>query len=332
MCQYSSIEGEPNDWHLVHLGSFALGGSSLVMTEATAVEARGRITPGCLGIWRDSQAEKLKPVVEFVKSHGAAIGIQLAHAGRKASHAVPWKGGAQLSPAEAGWKSVAPSALAFKEGTIAPHSLSVDEIQKIKQCFVDSALRAVKSGFDLIEIHAAHGYLLHQFLSPLSNQRTDPYGGELKNRMRLTLEISQAIRQVIPAEMPLFVRISATDWVEQGWDLKQSLILSQELKTLGVDFIDVSSGGLSPLQKITVGPHYQVQFARSIRWDAGIATGAVGMITDPVRANDLIRQGDADAVLLAREMLRDPHWPLRAAHVLGQQIAWPLQYERGKWT
>lgn len=331
MCQYSSEQGDAADWHLVHLGSMALGGAALVMTEATAVEPIGRITPGCLGLWNPGHAEKLKSIVDFVKSQGAAIGIQLAHAGRKGSHAVPWEGGRQLSLSDGGWVCAAPSENPFREGGIPSHAVSSDEISALKLKFVESAKLAIQAGFDVIELHAAHGYLMHQFLSPLSNQRIDDYGGELVNRMRFTLEVAEAVRQVMPAGMPLFVRISATDWVERGWDPTQSVTLCRELKKKGVDLIDVSSGGLSPLQKISVGPHYQVPFSKKIRREASIATGAVGMITDPAKANEIILNGDADAVLLAREMLRDPHWPLRAAHVLRKETPWPVQYERGKW-
>jgi 2,4-dienoyl-CoA reductase-like NADH-dependent reductase (Old Yellow Enzyme family) len=326
MCQYSAEEGMANDWHLVHLGSRAAGGVSLVMVEATAVARDGRISPGDLGIWTDAHAEPLARIARFIRSQGAAAGIQLAHAGRKASHDLPWNGGATLKPGDGGWKVVGPSAIPFDDSDLPPLALDEAGIRGIIDAFEAATRRALLAGFQIIEIHAAHGYLLHEFLSPLSNHRTDLYGGSLENRMRLLIEVSQRLRRLLPKEVPLFVRISATDWVEGGWDLDQSVILCQRLKDVGVDLIDVSSGGMTPKARIPVGKGYQVPFARRIRAEAGIRTGAVGLITEPKHANEIITGGDADLVFLARELLREPYWALKAQTELGGEPSWPIQY------
>ncbi|MBW4891802.1 NADPH dehydrogenase NamA [Mucilaginibacter sp. HMF5004] len=330
MCEYSSTDGFANEWHHVHLGSFAVGGAGLVITEATAVSPEGRISPSDLGIWKDEHIDELLRINTFIHQQGAVAGVQLAHAGRKASHAEPWNGGTQIPVATGGWETVAPSPIPFKEGTEKPVELDQAGISKIIEDFKQSTYRAIKAGFKVIELHAAHGYLVHQFLSPLSNHRADEYGGSFENRIRLLLEITDAVRAAWPAENPLFVRISATDYTTGGWDVEQSTQLAAILKERGVDLIDCSSGG-NVMAKIPVGPGYQVQFAESIRKDTGILTGAVGMITEPKQADDIIQNGQADVVLLAREMLRDPHFPLRAAHALGFDIKWPQQYERAKW-
>jgi len=326
MCQYSANEGMANDWHLVHLGSRAAGGVSLVMVEATAVTRDGRISPGDMGIWTDAHAEPLARIATFIRSQGTAVGIQLAHAGRKASHDLPWNGGATLKPGQGGWNVIGPSPIPFHDADPPPLALDEAGIHGIIDAFEAAARRALSAGFQIIEIHAAHGYLLHEFLSPISNRRTDSYGGTLENRMRLLLEVSQRVRQLLPQEMPLFVRISATDWVEEGWDINQSVILCQRLKDLGIDLIDVSSGGMTPKARIPVGKGYQVPFARRIRAEAGIRTGAVGLITEPRHANEIITGGDADLVFLARELLREPYWALKAQHELGGEPSWPIQY------
>lgn len=328
MCQYSAKEGHANTWHLVHLGSRAVGGAGLVIAEASAVEAKGRISAGDAGIYLDAHVESWKPITEFIKEHGAVAGIQLAHAGRKASTAVPWKGGAPVSVMEGGWVPVSSSAVAFDAGYTVPEALTVLEIQKIVEDFKIAAQRALAAGFELVEIHAAHGYLLNQFLSPLCNQRTDEYGGSFENRTRALVDVVRAVRSVWPERLPLFVRISASDWKEGGWDLEQSIELARRLKSLGVDLIDASSGGAVAGAKIPVGPGYQVRFAAEIRAKTGILTGAVGVITDPVQAETILASGQADVVLLARELLRDPYWPRHAARVLGAKIAAPKQYER----
>lgn len=328
MCQYSSEEGFANDWHLVHLVSRAVGGAALVMTEAAAVEPQGRITPQDLGIWQDAHVEMLAQIVELIHRNGAVAGTQLAHAGRKASTAPPWDGGGFLSESQGGWITVAPSAIPFKPEDPAPKALSVEAIQQLTAAFVEAARRALEAGFDLVEIHAAHGYLLHEFLSPLSNQRTDEYGGSFENRTRFLCEVVQAVRNVLPDQTPLWVRISAVDWVSHGWDIEQSIALSDKLKSLGVDLIDCSSGAIVPGENIPVGAGYQTPFADRIRHEAKIATGAVGMITAPEQADHIIRTGQADMVLLAREMLRDPYWPRQAAKQLRQPIATPIQYGR----
>jgi len=326
MCQYSAKEGMANDWHLVHLGSRAAGGVSLVMVEATAVTRDGRISPGDMGIWTDAHAEPLARIATFIRSQGAAVGIQLAHAGRKASHDLPWHGGATLKPGQGDWNVIGPSPIPFDDADPPPLALDEAGIHGIIDAFEAAARRALSAGFQIIEIHAAHGYLLHEFLSPISNRRTDSYGGTLENRMRLLLEVSQRVRQLLPQEVPLFVRISATDWVEEGWDIDQSVILCQRLKDLGIDLIDVSSGGMTPKARIPVGKGYQVPFARRIRAEAGIRTGAVGLITEPRHANEIITGGDADLVFLARELLREPYWALKAQHELGGEPSWPIQY------
>ncbi len=331
MCEYSSVDGFANDWHLVHLGSRAVGGAALVITEATAVSAEGRISYGDLGIWKDGHIEKLKQITGFIHEHGSVAGIQLAHAGRKASHDLPWNGGKQIpSNKDNGWKALAPSAVPFSPDEEAPIELDKAGIEKIKADFKAAATRALKAGFKVIEIHGAHGYLLHEFYSPLSNQRTDEYGGSFENRMRLLLEVVASVKEVWPIDHPLFVRISSTDWTEGGWNADDSVALAKILKDKGVDLVDCSSGG-NVLAKIPLKPGYQVEFAKRLRQEAGILTGAVGLITEPAQADEIIRNGQADIVLLAREMLRDPHFPLRAAHELGQEIKWPLQYERAKW-
>jgi 2,4-dienoyl-CoA reductase-like NADH-dependent reductase (Old Yellow Enzyme family) len=328
MCEYSAKDGHPQPWHLVHLGSRAIGGASLVFTEASAVEERGRISSADTGIYEDAHVESWRPIVEFIRSHGAVAGMQLAHAGRKASTAPPWTGGKSVAIEDGGWESVAPSALAFDAGYAVPRELSVREIVEIVAAFRKSAQRALAAGFEVIEIHAAHGYLLHQFLSPLCNTRTDDYGGKLENRMRLTTQAVRAVREVWPQRLPLFVRVSATDWKEGGWDLAQTVALTKQLKPLGVDLIDVSSGGAVPGVKIPLGPGYQTGFAEAIRKEAGIATGAVGMISEPVQAETILATEQADLVFLAREMLRDPYWPRRAAKALNVKIKAPVQYER----
>jgi 2,4-dienoyl-CoA reductase (NADPH2) len=327
MCQYSSVDGFADDWHLVHLGSRAAGGAGLVFVEATAVTAQGRITPGDMGIYRDAHIEPLARIANFVHRMGSVAGIQIAHAGRKASCVPPWLGGARITkPEEGAYPVVAPSAIPFRDTDPDPIALDEAGIAEIVEAFVAAARRAVAAGFRIIELHNAHGYLLHEFLSPLSNQRTDRYGGSFENRIRLSLEVVTAIRSAIPDSMPLFVRISATDWVEGGWDLEQSIELARALKPLGVDVMDCSSGALVPYAKIPVAPGFQVPFASAIREKAGIATAAVGKITDAEQANEIITSGKADLALLAREMLREPYWALKAAQTLGEEPAWPLQY------
>ena len=329
MCQYSSSDGLANDWHLVHLGSRAVGGAGLVLTEATAVLPEGRISPHDLGIWSDDHAAKLKQVVSFIHAQGSAAGMQLAHAGRKASTRRPWEGDGAILENEGGWKNVvAPSAIPFIDNYPKPHALTRDGIREVVTAFATAARRACDAGFRVIEIHAADGYLIHEFLSPLSNQRDDDYGGSFENRTRILREIVQAVRGSWPKGAPLFVRISATDWIEGGWDLKQSIVLARELKQLGVDLIDCSSGGSVPHAKVPVGAGYQVPFAQRIRDEAGILTAAVGMITSPAQAEHIVNTGQADAILMAREFLREPYWPLRAAHELRQSVSWPVQYLR----
>jgi 2,4-dienoyl-CoA reductase-like NADH-dependent reductase (Old Yellow Enzyme family) len=328
MCQYSLPDGAPGDWHLAHLGSRATGGAAVVITEAAAVSAEGRISPVDAGIWNDPQAQAWSRIAAFVRSQGAVPGMQLAHAGRKASTAEPWKGGKAVAPADGGWEPVAPSALAFSADYPFPRALDEAGIAKVIADFRIAAVRALDAGFELIELHAAHGYLLHQFLSPLSNLREDRWGGSFENRIRLVREVLVALREVWPERYPLWLRISATDWAEGGWDIEQSVALSRGLDELGVDLVDVSSGGLVPGAKIPVGPGYQVAFAARIRKETGIATGAVGLITEPQQAEDIIASGQADVVLLAREELRDPYFPRRAAKELGVEIDVPLQYQR----
>lgn len=329
MCEYSSTDGYASDWHFVHLGSRAVGGAGLVLTEATAVVPEGRISPQDLGIWKDEHIEPLARVVRFIHEQGSVAGMQLAHAGRKASTYAPGAGHGTVPEGEGGWKNVlAPSALRFTDGYPMPRALSIDGIAEIVSAFAAAARRACEAGFRVIEIHAAHGYLIHEFLSPLSNQRTDAYGGSFENRTRILREVVAAVRGAWPEGAPVFVRISATDWIEGGWDIQQSVELARQLKGLGVDLIDCSSGGNVAHAQIPVGPGYQTEFAEQIRREAGILTGAVGMITSAVQAEHILATGQADAVIIAREMLRDPYWPLRAARELGQSISWPVQYLR----
>lgn len=330
MCQYSAVDGFANDWHLVHLGSRAVGGAGLIIQEATAVSPEGRISVDDLGIYRDEHTEKLKNIVAFIHEQGAVAGIQLAHAGRKASCSAPWNGGRQLDQHNGGWQPVAPSPLAFHPGDQLPRELDQQGIQKVINDFKTATQRAVQVGYQVAEIHAAHGYLIHQFLSPLSNQRKDHYGGSFENRIRLLLEVVDAVKQVWPENLPLFVRISATDWAEQGWHLEEAVQLAALLKQQGVDLIDCSSGGLLPHAKISLGPGYQVPFAERIKKETGILTGAVGLITGVHQAEDILQQGKADLILLARTSLREPYFALHAAHILGDDITWPIQYQRAK--
>ncbi len=330
MCMYSSEDGFVNDWHLVHLGSRAVGGAGLVMMEATAVSPEGRITPSDAGIWKDEHIPDLKRITAFITAQGAAPGVQLAHAGRKASHSSPWTGGKVVQAAEGGWQTVAPSAVPFTPDEPAPTALSLAGIEKVKADYRAATERALAAGFKVIEIHAAHGYLLHSFYSPLSNNRTDNYGGSFENRIRLVLEVTETVRAVLPEDFPLFVRVSATDWTEGGWTGEDSIALAKELKARGVDLIDCSTGGNVPKASIPVGPLYQLQYAQSVKQGAGIMTGAVGMITTAQEAEDIIAEGKADLVFLAREFLRDPNFPLHAAHELQADVAWPVQYERAK--
>jgi 2,4-dienoyl-CoA reductase-like NADH-dependent reductase (Old Yellow Enzyme family) len=332
MCEYSSEDGYANNWHLVHLGSRAVGGAALVFTEAAAVAPEGRISPADLGIYRDEHVPKLREIVEFIHEHGAVAGMQLAHAGFKASTAPPWEGGEPVRPQDGGWERVlAPNAAPFRDGWIVPHALTAAEIATVIEQFAAAARRALSAGFRVLEIHAAHGYLLHEFLSPVTNHRTDSYGGSFENRTRIVREVVTAVRAVMPGELPLFVRVSASDWVENGWNVEDSASLAHDLKPLGVDLIDTSSGGIAPNAKIALGPGYQVPFARYIREHAQILTGAVGLITDPAQANEIIESGSADIVLLARELLRQPYWPLLAAAQLHAEIDyWPKQYLRAK--
>jgi 2,4-dienoyl-CoA reductase-like NADH-dependent reductase (Old Yellow Enzyme family) len=328
MCQYSSTDGFPNDWHMVHLGSRAIGGAGLVFTEAAAVTAEGRISPDDLGIWNDVHIGAFHRVLRFVKGEGSAAGIQLAHAGRKASTYRPWSGQGAVPPEDGGWQPIGPTDQPFAPNFPTPRPMSAADIDGVVDAFRQAARRALLAGFDVVEIHAAHGYLIHEFLSPLSNTRTDEYGGSFDNRVRLCLEVVDAVRTICNDEHPLFVRISATDWVAGGWDVDQSVELARRLQARGVDLIDCSSGGNVARAEIPLGPGYQVPFAERIRREAGVATGAVGLITTPQQADDIVRSGSADCVLLAREMLRNPYWPLHAARELGQEVAWPAQYVR----
>ncbi len=331
MCQYSSTDGFANDWHLVHLGSRAVGGAALVFTEAAAIVPDGRISPDGLGIWKDEHIEPLARIVRFLSQQGAVAGIQLAHAGRKASTSAPWLGGGPLTPDERGWRPVyGPSPIPFDEGYPIPEALDDTGLAQVVSAFSAAALRALDAGFKVIEIHAAHGYLLNEFLSPLSNRRNDAYGGTFEARTRLVCEVCAAVRKVWPEELPLFVRLSVTDWSEGGWTVEDSVSLSRLVKPLGVDVIDCSSGGIVPRARIPVGPGYQVAFAERIRAGADIMTGAVGMITSPEQADQIVRTGQADLVLLARQFLREPYWPLRAARDLRSDVTWPVQYFRGK--
>ncbi|GAC1649910.1 MAG: NADH:flavin oxidoreductase/NADH oxidase [Gemmatimonadaceae bacterium] len=331
MCQYSCEDGFATEWHLVHLGSRAVGGAGIVAAEATAVTAEGRISAADLGLWKDEQIESLARITRFVSAQGAVPGIQLAHAGRKSSTARPWEGGGPVAATDGGWSPiVGPSPIPFNDGFQVPHALTLREIAAIVRAFVDASGRALQAGFRVIELHAAHGYLLHSFLSPLSNQRDDAYGGTRANRMRLTLEVAEGVRAAVPDSVPIFVRVSASDWVEGGWTLDDTIELARGLRDRGIDVIDCSSGGAVPRTRIPVGPGYQVPFAARVRREAGIATAAVGMITEPGQADAIIREGAADLVFLAREMLRDPYWPRRAAESLKADVAWPSQYERAK--
>ncbi|HEY2028220.1 MAG TPA: NADH:flavin oxidoreductase/NADH oxidase [Myxococcales bacterium] len=327
MCQYSSEDGFANDWHFVHLGSFAVGGAGTVFTEATAVTPEGRISPEDLGLWKDEQIPFLQRITRFIREHGAVPGMQLAHAGRKGSTAVPWAGGKPLTVAQGGFSPIyAPSAVGFYPGHL-PEALDEGGIARIVQAFAASAERALAAGFEVIELHAAHGYLLHEFLSPISNQRTDAYG---QDRHKLVVEVARATRKKWPERLPLFLRLSVSDWTEGGWDVEQSVTLARRLKAEGVDLVDCSSGGNVPGAKIPVGPGYQTQFAEAVKRGAGIPTGAVGMITSPQQADHILRTGQADVVFLAREFLRNPRWPLAAAKALGVQVDWPKQYERAR--
>lgn len=329
MCEYSSEDGFAHDWHLVHLGSRAAGGAGLVFTEATAVEADGRITSGDLGIWKDEHIDMLRRITSFVKSQGAVPGMQLAHAGRKASCRVPWEGGAAIPPdQENGWQVAAPSPVPFNAGDPVPHELTVGEINRVVESFVAAARRALTAGFEVIELHGAHGYLMHEFYSPLSNFRADRYGGAFGNRVRIVLEVAEAVRHEIGPDVPLFLRISATDWTEGGWTIDDSVELARLVQARGVDLIDASSGANVAGATIPVGPGYQVPFAERIRKETGLLTGAVGMITTPDQAEAIIQSGQADLVLLAREFLRDPYFPLHAAKALGVPASVPKQYLR----
>ncbi len=330
MCQYSATDGMANDWHLVHLGGFAVGGSALVFTEATAVLPEGRISPHDLGLWNNEQIAPLKRITQFITAQGAVPGIQLAHAGRKSSLTEPWNGDTQIAIADGGWQTVAPSAVAFAEDRLTPTALTHDGIQEIVTAFRNAAQRALAAGFKVIEIHGAHGYLVHEFLSPLCNLREDEYGGSFENRMRFLREVTAAIRSVWPAELPLFLRISASDWAEGGWSVDDSVRLAEEVKTIGIDFIDCSSGGAVSYAKIAAKPGYQVPFAEAVR-KTGVLTGAVGIITTAEQAEGILQAGQADLIFMARELLRDPRFPLRAAGELGYtEMPWPVQYERAK--
>jgi 2,4-dienoyl-CoA reductase-like NADH-dependent reductase (Old Yellow Enzyme family) len=330
MCQYSSNDGFANDWHLVHLGSRAVGGAGLVMQEATAVSSEGRISPGDIGIWKDEHIDNLKNMVGFIHKQGAIAGVQLAHAGRKGSCQIPWDGGRQIKISDGGWKTPAPSAVSYYPGDEKPEALSGEGIQRIAGEFRAAAERAHSVGYKVLELHAAHGYLIHEFLSPLSNLRTDNYGGGFENRIRLLLEIIAEVRTVWPSDLPLFVRISATDWAEGGWNESESVRLAAILKTKGVDLVDCSSGGLVPHQKIVVGPGYQVPFSEKIKTETGILTGAVGLITTVHQAEKILAENKADLILMAREELRNPYFPLNASSELKEEVSWPVQYVRAK--
>jgi 2,4-dienoyl-CoA reductase-like NADH-dependent reductase (Old Yellow Enzyme family) len=331
MCQYSSENGKANDWHFTHINSLALSGAAMFCIEATAVEAIGRITPGCLGLWNDTTEAALKPILASVRKHSkAAVAIQLAHAGRKASSHVPWDGGQQIPVSGGGWQAEGPSAVPHKEGEAPPLALDAAGLRRIRDAFVATAQRAERLGIDALELHCAHGYLLHQFLSPISNKRTDQYGGSLENRLRYPLEVFDAVRAAFPAHKPVGIKVSSTDWVEGGWDLEQTIAFAHELKKRGVDWIDASSGGVSPLQKIPLGPGYQVPFAQAIKQATGVITIAVGLITEAQQAEDIVASGKADMVALARGMLYDPRWGWHAAVELGGQVEAPPQYWRSQ--
>lgn len=330
MCQYSAVDGIPTDWHLVHLGSRAIGGAALVMTEATAVSPEGRISPFDTGIWSPEQAESFRNIAGFIRRNGAVAGIQIAHAGRKASTDVPWRGGKPLGPGNGGWQPIAPSPVPFSEGYAVPREMTEAEMERVRNAFAAAARHGREAGFEVVEVHMAHGYLLHEFLSPLTNRRTDACGGSLENRLRFPVSVARAVREEWPDRLPVFVRVSATDWVEGGWDLPQTIALARELKRIGIDMVDCSSGGAVPDAKIPAGPGFQTPFAAAVRREAGIATGAVGLITEPAQAEQIVSAGLADAVMIGREFLRDPYWPLHAARSLGVDIPWPSQYERAK--
>jgi 2,4-dienoyl-CoA reductase-like NADH-dependent reductase (Old Yellow Enzyme family) len=331
MCQYSAVNGEANDWHFTHINTLSLSGAAMFCIEATHVEAIGRITPGCLGLWNDATEAALRPIVASVRKHSkTAIAMQLAHAGRKGSSHVPWDGGQQIPLGEGGWQTEGPSAVPHKEGELAPLALDAAGLARVRAAFVAAARRAERLGLDALEVHSAHGYLLHQFLSPISNKRTDQYGGSLQNRMRYPLEVFDAIREDFPANKPVGVKLSATDWVEGGWDLPQTIEYVKELKKRGVDWIDASSGGVSPLQKIPLSPGYQVPFAQAIKEVTGVTTMAVGLITEAKQAEDIVASGKADMVALARGMLYDPRWGWHAAAELGGQVEAPPQYWRSQ--
>lgn len=331
MCQYSSLDGMPNDWHLVHLGSRAVGGAALVIVEATAVSPEGRISPMDSGIWSPEHVPAFRRITDFIKGNGAVPGIQIAHAGRKASTDAPWRDNGKPLPEDAGgWQPIAPSSIPFDEISPVPREMTLRDIDEIVSQFEEAAARSLDAGFQVLEIHMAHGYLLHEFLSPLSNKRSDEYGGTLENRMRLPLQVAEGVRRVWPDHLPLFVRLSCTDWIEGGWDLSDSIELSSHLKQIGVDLIDCSSGALVPYAKIPVAPGYQVPFSAAIRKEVEIPTGAVGLITHSVQAEQIIATGQADAILMAREFLRHPYWPLDAARELHVDIPWPNQYVRAK--
>ncbi|MGV8925139.1 MAG: NADH:flavin oxidoreductase/NADH oxidase [Ewingella sp.] len=331
MCQYSSDHGKATSWHHAHLGQLSFSGAGLLILEATAVEAIGGITPQDLGLWDDETEAAMKSLLTSIRDNSRIpLGLQLGHAGRKASCQAPWEGGKQLTPEQGGWQTIAPSVVPFSETDAAPQAMTLERIAQLKQAYVDSAKRADRLGFDLLELHSAHGYLLHQFLSPLANQRTDQYGGSLENRMRLLLEIFQVLRAVFPANKPIGVRISATDWVNGGWDLEQSVALSKALDKLGCDYIHVSSGGLSPQQEISVGPNYQVPFAERIKQEVNMPVIAVGLITEPEQAEGIISTGQADMIALARGILYNPRWPWHAAAKLGAKISAPKQYWRSE--
>jgi len=329
MCQYSAKDGFANDWHIAHLGSRAVGGTGLIMVEATAVVPEGRITPGDLGLWSNDHIRVLGRIASFIHSQGAVVGIQLAHAGRKASCTVPWEGGEQLDTGHGGWQTVAPSAMPFKPGERMPEALDSDGIKRVITGFSDAAKRALTAGFRVIEIHSAHGYLLHEFLSPLSNHRTDEYGGSFENRVRLLMQVVDAVRSVWPPEYPLFVRISASEWVEGGWTPEESVRLASLLKDAGVDLVDCSSGGNVHNAKIPAAPGYQVPFAEAVR-TSGIMTGAVGMITTAEQAESILAEGKADLIIMGRELLRNPYFALQSAKIMGETVSWPVQYLRAR--
>jgi 2,4-dienoyl-CoA reductase-like NADH-dependent reductase (Old Yellow Enzyme family) len=327
MCQYSSEDGMPNEWHFVHLGSRAIGGAALVCVEASGVTPEGRITPWDAGIWSDAHAKAWKPIADFIRAHGSVPGIQIAHAGRKASCGKPWEGGKPLARGEGAWETLGPSGIAFGDYP-APRAMTVAEIERTVEDFRKGAAHALAAGFDVVEVHGAHGYLLHNFCSPLSNKRTDDYGGTLENRIRLPLQVAKAVRDFWPSEKPVFYRVSATDWADGGWDLAQAIALARELKKIGIDLVDCSSGGNIATQKIALGPGYQVPFAEAIRREAQIPTGAVGLIADATQAEQIVSLGQADCVFLARALLRDPYWPRHAAKELKFDLPWPDQYKR----